>query len=200
MGDPRKLRNKYERPKKLWDEFRLASEKALKKEYALRNMRELWVSVHELKKYRREARRLLSLTEEERKGDAAKILAKLNKLGILEREATLDDVLSLSVRNVLERRLQTLVFKKGLAKTMRQSRQLITHGYISVGGRCVSSPSCLLDVEEEGTIGYARPINLSAKPPVEAKETKAESAEAPPGEEPAEEAQQKPEKPAEKAS
>jgi len=170
MGDPRRLKNKYKRPKKLWDTARLGVEKKLKSDYALKNMRELWVCVQELKKYRHEARRLLSITEDERKDDAVKILTKLNKFGILEKTASLDDVLSLTVRNVLERRLQTLVFKKGLAKSMRQSRQLITHGFISVGGRRVSSPGHLLNASEESMIAYARQIDLSVKEPVPVKE------------------------------
>jgi len=65
MGDPRRLRNKFERPKKLWDVDRIKHDKTLKVEYGLKNMSELWRSTAELKKYRREARRLLSLTEEE---------------------------------------------------------------------------------------------------------------------------------------
>lgn len=177
MGDPRRFSNKYERPKKLWDEMRLGVEKKYKAEYCLKNMRELWVSLQELKKYRREARRLLSLDEEERKGDVAKILTKLNKLGVLDKTASLDDILSLTVKNILERRLQTLVYRKGLAKTMRQSRQLITHGFISVSGRRISSPSYIVDVEEEGMIGYSRQIDLSVKEPVAAKEEPAKAAE-----------------------
>jgi small subunit ribosomal protein S4 len=179
MGDPRRFSNKYERPKKLWDEMRLGVEKKYKAEYCLKNMRELWVSLQELKKYRREARRLLSLDEEERKGDVAKILKKLNKFGVLDKDASLDDVLSLTVKNILERRLQTLVYRKGLAKTMKQSRQLITHGFISVSGRRVSSPSYIVDVEEETTIGYSKSIDLSVREPVVAKEEPAKAAEAP---------------------
>jgi small subunit ribosomal protein S4 len=179
MGDPRKLKNKYERPKKLWDELRLGVEKKYKQEYNLKNMRELWVAVQELKKYRREARRLLSMTDEERKDDAAKILIKLNKLGVLDKSATLDDILSLTVRNILERRLQTVVFRKGIAKTMRQSRQLITHGFIAVKGRRVSAPSFLVDSSEEPTVGLARQIDLELKPPKEAPKPEAPKTEAP---------------------
>jgi len=165
MGDPRKLRNKYERPKKLWDVDRLAEEKQLKLTYGLKNMRELWRATAELKKYRREARRLLSLGEEERRADANKVLAKLAKFGILKEGTGIDDVLSLEVREILERRLQTVVMRKGLARTMPQSRQLITHGYITVRGRRVTRPSYMVTVDEE--IGYAKPIDLSTKTPVE---------------------------------
>jgi small subunit ribosomal protein S4 len=179
MGDPRKLRNKYERPKKLWDVDRLAEEKALKAEYGLRNMRELWRSVAGLKKYRREARRLLSLTEEERRDDAKKILQKLARLGVLKEGAVLDDVLSLEVRVVLERRLQTLVLRKGLARTISQSRQLITHGFIAIGGKKVTRPGYVVSLDEESTLSHARPIDLSARGAEEKPETPPQGPEEP---------------------
>ena len=126
MGDPRKLRNKYSGPKRLWDEERITHDKELRSEFGLKNSGEIWKATDELRKYRREARRLLSLTEEERARDMEKILTKLARSGIMK-EGNLEDILTLSVRGVLERRLQTIVMRKGLARTMRQSRQLITH-------------------------------------------------------------------------
>ncbi|MCK4319650.1 30S ribosomal protein S4 [Candidatus Micrarchaeota archaeon] len=163
MGDPRKLKNKYEKPKRLWDEERITAEKALKREYGLKNMRELWVMNQELKRVRREARRLLSLPEEQQLRDMKKVVGKLNRLGILSESAKLDDILSLEVRDVLERRLQTLVKKKGLAKTMKQARQLIKHGFVEVNGRRVPVPSYLVTVDEEKTVKYKKPINLEPK-------------------------------------
>lgn len=167
MGDPRKLRNKFERPKKLWDVDRLAEEKRLKTDFGLKNMRELWRATAELKKYRREARRLLSVSEEERRDDAKKILVKLAKMGILKEGSPLDDVLSLEVKDVLERRLQTVVLRKGLAKSMAQSRQLITHGFIMVDGSRVTKPAYLVRTDEN--LAYSRPIEISSKPPAEEK-------------------------------
>ncbi|MBI2079691.1 30S ribosomal protein S4 [Candidatus Micrarchaeota archaeon] len=175
MGDPRKLRNKYARPKKLLDLARITEEKGLKREYALKNMRELWVAVQELKKYRREARRLLSVTEEERKKDAEKILNKLNKFGILPADAKLDDILSLDVKNILERRLQTIVYRKGLARTLRQSRQLITHGFIAIRGRKMSRPSYLMLTDEESTLNYAKKIDISVSQPAATEDKAKES-------------------------
>ncbi len=163
MGDPRRLRNKYNRPKHLWDKQRLTEEKRLKKEYGLKNMKELWVALEELKKYRREARRLLSLSEEERKSDVIKILTKLQRLRMLKEKAELDDVLSLGQREILERRLQTIVYRKGLASTISQSRQLITHGFILVNGIKVSAPSYIVEGNEEETIKYSKPIDIQIK-------------------------------------
>jgi len=167
MGDPPKLRNKFERPKRLWDSDRLEHDNTMKKEYGLKNMRELWISDSELRKSRREARRLLSLSEKDRKKDERKVLQKLINLGILKETSVVDDMLGLKVRDLLERRLQTLVVRKGLAKTMRQSRQLITHGFIALEGRRVHSPSHLVGTKEEATLGYSRQIDLSVKEPAE---------------------------------
>ncbi|KPK18329.1 MAG: hypothetical protein AMK69_24925, partial [Nitrospira bacterium SG8_3] len=161
--------------KKLWDVDRIKEEKALKNEYGLANMSELWRAASELKKYRREARRLLSLTEEERRDDAEKILHKLARLGILKEGAVLDDVLSLDAKAVLERRLQTLVVRKGLARTTSQARQLITHGFIAVNGHKISRPGVMVLLENENAISYARPIDISV-PEEEAEPAKEEKA------------------------
>jgi small subunit ribosomal protein S4 len=175
MGDPARLRNKFARPKRLWDKDRIAQEKALKREYGLKSMRELWVTMGDLKKYRREARRLLSLTEEERQRDTEKILSKLAKMGVLKQGSALEDILGLSAKDLLERRLQTVVVRKGLARTMSQSRQLITHGFISLEARRVETPSYLVYQEEESSLGYAKKIDITVKeepPPEEAAEEK----------------------------
>ncbi len=163
MGDPRRLRNKSERPKKLWEMDRIEEERGLVETYGLKNMRELWMATAELKKYRREARRLLSISEEERREDAKKILTKLVKLGILKDTSVIDDVLSLEVKDILERRLQTMVLRKGMARTMAQARQLITHGYISVNGRRVSRPNHIITTQDD--VAYARQIDISVKTP-----------------------------------
>jgi len=204
MGDPRKLRNKFERPKKLWDVDRIRVDSALKKEYGLKSMSEIWRASGELKKYRREARRLLSITEEERRDDAKKILTKLARLGILKEGAIIDDVLSLEVNTVLERRLQSLVLRKGLARTASQARQLVTHGFIGISGKKVTRPGYMVKVEEESAIAYIRPIDISVRPEDEEAPKKEEAPkEEAPAEKPAEakeEAKEKPaeEKPAEK--
>lgn len=161
MGDPRRFSNKFERPKRLWEMSRLKEEKGLKAEYGLKNMRELWGMNQTLKKARREARRLQSVTEEERATRLPELMAKLNKLGVISKEAKLEDVLSLTVRDILERRLQTRVCKRGIAKSMAQARQLITHGFIAVGGRKVSSPSYLVKASEEERISLYKNIDLS---------------------------------------
>ncbi len=163
MGDPPKLRNKYERPKMLWEAERLLHDSTMKTEYGLKCMRELWMMDSALRRSRREARRLLSLSESERKADGQKVLSKLVRIGLLKDSAAIDDVLGLKVKDLLERRLQTLVVRKGLARTMQQSRQLITHGFITLSGRRVQTPGYVVTVAEEPSLGYAKPIDISVK-------------------------------------
>jgi small subunit ribosomal protein S4 len=163
LGDPARFRNKFARPKRLWDKDRIEQEKVLKREYGLKSMRELWITLGELKKYRREARRLLSLTEEEREEDTKKILSKLAKMGVLGGSSALEDVLGLTAKDLLERRLQTVVVRKGLARTMSQSRQLITHGFISLETRRVETPSYQVYKDEESSLSYAKKIDITVK-------------------------------------
>ncbi|MCX6773640.1 MAG: 30S ribosomal protein S4 [Candidatus Micrarchaeota archaeon] len=194
MGDPRKIGKKYKKPKKLLDKTRVIEEGKLNREYGLKNTRELWKAQSELRKVRREARKLLALGEEERKKGAEIVLNKLERLGILSKEtATIDNVLSLTVRNFLDRRLQSLVYKKGLAKKINQARQLITHGFISVDGRKATSPGMLIIKSMEDKLAYYKPIDISvpekkeAAPAAEAGATEAATAEAAGAEAPKEE-------------
>jgi small subunit ribosomal protein S4 len=83
------------------------------------------------------------------------LLTRLKKLGVLQETAVLDDVLDLSIEDLLERRLQTMVFRKSLTKTVHQSRQLITHGHITLDNRRVTVPGYIVSREEEKTLTYA---------------------------------------------
>lgn len=90
------------------------------------------------------------------------LIKKLNRLGILGPEAEFDDVLLLTVEDMLKRRLQTLVFEKGLAQTIYQARQLIVHGHIQIKGKKINAPSYIVKREEEDFIGFAANSPLSA--------------------------------------
>jgi len=164
MGDPRKLTKKYEIPKRIWSTERITEEGDLKKEYGLKNTRELWIARKVLRKIRREGRRLLSLGDRG-KEEAKQLLASTVRLGFAKPDTTLDGLLALNMRDILERRLQTRVTKLGLAKTMPQSRQLITHGFIAINGRKFSAPSYTVPVSEELGIVLYKPIDLSVPEP-----------------------------------
>jgi small subunit ribosomal protein S4 len=145
----RRLKKKYKRPRRPWDAARIKEEKTVSKEYGLRRKREIWKAQALLRNFRERARERIS-AEGAKKGTA--LLSKLQSLGLLPAGAGLDDVLALGVENILERRLQTQVFRKGLAKTPRQARQLIVHGKVRVGARKIIYPSYMVKVEEEDKI------------------------------------------------
>lgn len=164
MGDPRKSRRKWEKPGHPWIKDRLVEEMELVGKYGLRNKRELWLAQTYLRNIRNKAKALLSLTPDERSVRERDLVRKLHGLGLLQREhGTIDDILGLTVEDVLQRRLQTLVYRKGLARTIHEARQLIVHGHISIGGRRVTSPGYLVNKEEEQLIGFAAGSPMAAR-------------------------------------
>ncbi|MEM0202375.1 MAG: 30S ribosomal protein S4 [Archaeoglobaceae archaeon] len=159
MGDPKRQRKSYVSPVRPWDRSRIERDTQLVIKYGLRNKREVWRFQNLLRKYRRVARDLLGKINlpgkegEFARAKAQAVIKKLQKFGILKENATLDDVLDLSVENFLERRLQTIVFRQGLAKTIKQARQMIVHGHIEVDGRKVTCPSFIVLKDLESKIG-----------------------------------------------
>jgi small subunit ribosomal protein S4 len=155
MGDPRKQRKKFETPRFRWRKDILQEELKLLGQYGLRNKHELWRHKTYLSKVRGIARSLISETPERREKMEGELLARLKKLGILQETAVLDNVLDLTIEDILERRLQTIVFRKSLTRTIFQSRQLITHGHISINGRRVTIPGYVVPKAEEAEIAYS---------------------------------------------
>lgn len=178
MGDPRKLRKKYTPPKRPWDADRIGEEKALVNSFGLRNKKEVWRAAAAVRKFRYRARGLVGIPVDKRRGEEERLLGKLQKMGLLKEGSTLDDALSLKTEDLLSRRLQTLVWRKGLAGTLSQARQLITHGHISVNKRKVSSPGMIISLDEENTIDwYGEPVKIIRKagvPEPQKEEPKAE--------------------------
>ena len=155
MGDPKKPGKKWEGPKHPWRKEVLIQELKLLGTYGLRNKRELWRAQTIIRKFRHQARSLLAAPKEIREKVEKAMLRKLYNMGLLPENATLEDVLSLTVEDLLERRLQTIVYKKGLARTIHQARQLIVHGHIAIAGRRVTSPGYIVSREEEELVDYA---------------------------------------------
>jgi small subunit ribosomal protein S4 len=147
----------YETPNHPYQGERIAEESGLLGKYGLKNKEELWRAQSELRNYRREARKLLGRAQGDAEAadtEAEEFLARLQRIGVLGAEDSLDEVLSLGVTDVLERRLQTVVYRKGLANTTKQARQFITHGHIVVDGSRVGTPSYKVTVNEEDTVGF----------------------------------------------
>lgn len=147
----RRIRKKFKRPKTAWNSVNIKEDRDIITEYGLRRKHELLVAREILRGFRQRARNLIgakNLEEEKR------LLDKLEKIGLLIEGKELDDVLALDVNKILDRRLQTIIFKKGMAASMKQARQLITHGHIAIDGRRMAFPSCLVPVEKEGKVSW----------------------------------------------
>jgi len=162
VGDPKKQRKKYESPRFPWSSTELSAELRLVGEYGLRNKRELRRHRYAVSKYRTLARQLLAMPDAERVQPETQILTKLQSIKVISEQAGLDAVLDLSVAGILERRLQTLVFRNGLARTPQQARQLVVHGHISIGNRKITTPSYLVSRNEESAIHFT-PTSVFAK-------------------------------------
>ncbi|RLF55113.1 MAG: 30S ribosomal protein S4 [Thermoplasmata archaeon] len=158
MGDPRRLRKKYETPSHPWEEERIKRENELMRKYGLKNKREIWKAETILRKYRTEARKLLARVGSEDpayKREVDQLLNHLIRMNLIKPGAGLDDCLALTIEDILKRRLQTIVYLKGLASTPKQARQLIVHGHIAIGGRKVTVPGYMVRADEEKDIDYA---------------------------------------------
>ena len=158
MGDPKFSRRKYYTPSHPWEKTRIEKEKELIKKYGLKNKREVWKAQSILRNYRMQARELMART---RFGDPQAfkeeelLKKKLVRLGLIETDSTLDDILALNIEDILGRRLQTITYLKGLASTPKQARQFVSHGHIRIGDRVVNVPGRLLTKKEEEEVAYS---------------------------------------------
>ena len=146
----------YETPNHPYQGERISEERSLVDRYGLQNKEELWRAQSELRGYRREARNLLAQraqgdTEAE---EGQEFVSHLQRIGVLDDGDELDDVLLLEVTDVLERRLQTVAYRKGLGNTPNQARQFVVHGHVTVDGQRVQAPSSKVEVAEESTVAF----------------------------------------------
>ncbi|MHA2006436.1 MAG: 30S ribosomal protein S4 [Promethearchaeota archaeon] len=161
MGDPRRQKKKFKKPKHPFQKERIMEELEFLGKYGLRNKREFWKSRTKLANWRNLARQSRSLPKERAIEVQQTLIKKLNRLGVIGSEAEFEDVLLLTAEDVLKRRLQTLVYEKGFASSIYQARQYITHGHIQVGGKKIDAPSYLVKRDEEDLIDYAPNSPLS---------------------------------------
>ena len=157
MGEPKFARPKFDTPSHPWKAERIEEEHAIQKNHGLKDMREIWKSKSQLRRHRRQAMRLIGMADDgishsQREKDD--LIRSLHGKGLIASDASLDDILSLGTEDILNRRLQAQVYYKGLASTMKQARQLVTHGHICVGDQKVTIPSYPVSRDEEELIKY----------------------------------------------
>jgi len=145
-------------PRRPFEKERLDQELRLVGEFGLRNKREVWRVQYIVARIRHAARELLTLDEKDPKRlfEGAALLRRLHHVGALdESKNKLDFVLALKVQDFLERRLQTQVFKLGLARSIHHARVLIRQRHIRVGKQLVDIPSFIVRVESQKHIEFA---------------------------------------------
>lgn len=155
MGDPKRQRKKYQKPHHPWNKTRIEEEKKLKLDYGFQKKHEVWKCQSILRTFTQQAKKAIAAQSTQAQKEKQLLVQRLHRLGLVQPNASVDEVLSITLNDILERRLQTLVFRKGLAKTIGQARQLIVHEHIMVSGKKITSPNYLVSRDEEPNIGYA---------------------------------------------
>ncbi len=161
MGDPRRIGQKYSKPRHPWQLQRLEEERVLVKDYGLKNKKEIWKLKSMLKRFTDQASHLIAATGTQADKEKQQLFQRLQRLGLLGTQPQLDNVLDLTLTSFLDRRLQTIVFRKGLARTALQARQFIGHRHILVNGQAVTIPSYLVLTSEEPTITFLPTTSLA---------------------------------------
>lgn len=157
MGDPKFSRKTYDIPSHPWQGERIKAEVEVVRAFGLKNKTEVWKAETILRNLRKQSRDLqarLRSGDKQAQVEADALLNKCGRLGYLPVGSNLNDILSLKDEDVLSRRLQTIVFEKGLASTIKQARQMITHGHIFMNGHRVTVPGYLVTRAEESSIEY----------------------------------------------
>lgn len=161
MGDPRKIRRKFDKPSHPWQASRILEENALIKEYGLQVKNEIWKMRTVLKQFKDQVKSLSSRIDDQSRLEEKQLVDKLVSLGLIQFGDQTDKVLGLELKDIMARRLQTILVKKGLARTMSQSRQFITHGHILVNKKKITFPSYILTLKEEGLIEFMPTSSLA---------------------------------------
>ena len=161
MGDPKTPRRIWKKPKRPLNYDLLMDELKTIGTFGLKTKRELWKARTELSRVRHQARSLLALGQDMRERKEPILMNSLSKIGLVDKNSTLDDVLNLQVPDLLSRRLQTFVHQKLYFKTPYQARQAVVHGHVMIGDRVVTIPSYKVKVEEELNIHLTPESNFN---------------------------------------
>ena len=149
MGDPKTSRKVWKKPKRPLNYDLKMDELKTLGTFGLKTKRELWKTQTELSRVRFQARSILALRQNEREAKEPILMQSLSRIGLVEQNSTLDDVLNLQVNDLLLRRLQTIVHKKLNFKTPYQARQAIVHGHVMIEDNIITSRHILLKLKKK---------------------------------------------------
>ena len=152
MGDPKTPRKVWNKPKRPLNYDLMMDELKTLGTFGLKTKRELWKTQTELSRVRFQARSILALRQEDRRRKEPILIQSLSKIGLVDQNSTLDDVLNLQVTDLLSRRLQTIAQSRLYFKTPYQARQAIVHGHVMIGDYVVTIPSYVVKTEEETNV------------------------------------------------
>ncbi|MEC9457418.1 MAG: 30S ribosomal protein S4 [Candidatus Thermoplasmatota archaeon] len=162
MGEPKFSRPKTQTPTHPWKQARIDEEHALKEKYGLKKvggMREIWREKSALRRHRNQAMKLIGRVDSSEghyANEKEQLLGSLYKKGLLQEGADVGDVLEINVEHMLSRRLQSVVYYRGLAPSMRAARNLIVHGHICIGEQRMTVPGYHVLKEEEEQLRYSQ--------------------------------------------
>ena len=148
---------RYSRPKKLYQTGRIKEENALLEKYGLKNKREVWKALAKVNYYRSRAKALVRAPSEEQQV----LFAKLQHIGL--KAETIADVLALKLDDLLQRRLPSIVARKGFATTPQHARQMVIHKKVTIAGKVVNIPSYIVSIDEESAIVVEAPRKPAPK-------------------------------------
>ena len=161
MGAPVKIRKKYVSHKKRWDENVIKDEAVLVTDYALKNKREIRKVELQISKFKKIAKSFNKNLQTKESVEAKNFIESLKAKGFLNVEAnSLDEILDITLRNILDRRLSNILYVNKLSRTPMQARQFIVHRHVKVGGKLIDSPSFLVSLKEEATIEFKTSSSL----------------------------------------
>ncbi len=163
MGDIKKLKKQYNTPMHPWSKVAIEEEGKLMKEYGLSIKREIYIASTFLKKYKNIAKKLIARKTVQGEKEKKQIMEKLQHYGLLPAGAELDLILGLQTKDILERRVQSIIFRKNLARTMKQARQFIVHRHVMIGDKEITSPSTLLTSKQESMITFKTKSSLASE-------------------------------------
>ena len=161
MGAPKKQRKKYSTALNPWQKARIEEEAVLLREYGLKNKTEIYKMRSILKGFADQAKNLITSKTKQAEKERIALLNKLSNLGFITKTGNVDDILDLRINDIMNRRLQTLVYKKAMTRSIKQARQFIVHEHITIGNKKITSPSYLVPVEEENSISFVANSKLT---------------------------------------